>query len=85
MADTINMGIKNSMNEQMQSIKFKLGRMNEGVIMKKFKKDIEDCHSKVKIYQQFFEMFDMVNPAVLEDQIKQLNNQTQKQNLIKPE
>ena len=59
--------------------------MNEGVIIKKCKKEIEDSHSKVKTYLQFFEMFDIGNPLVLEDQIKQLNNHLQKQNLLKPE
>lgn len=52
--------------------------MNEGVIIKKCKKEIEDSHSKVKTYLQFFEMFDIGNPLVLEDQIKQLNNHLQK-------
>jgi hypothetical protein len=78
MSDIINLGIKKTMNEQVQSLKAKLGKMNEGVIIKKCKREIEDSHSKVKVYQQFFDMFDIANPAVLEDQIRQLNNITQK-------
>jgi len=75
MADTINRAIKQVMAELCTILDNFLQKKAQGYDLKSCSKEVDKCHQKVKTYQSFFQMFDIINPTVLEEQMKQINSE----------